>query len=114
MLYTDVDHDCNADRVRDHCKNETLMDCCQKTKKPVGVPSCEEECCITDVSLVKIDSEYSFVESSFQFEKNNFLEKRLPNFFSNSKNVSFKSNKSPPNHHLSSSHKRALIQVYLI
>lgn len=113
-FYTDVNHDCEREQTRDHCKKTNSPDCCGKTEKPFDVPGCKEECCITDVSLVQIDSEYSFVELSFQFEKNQFNQSNFRKLFSDLKEGSSESNRYPPDHKTSPSQKRALTQVYLI
>lgn len=113
-FYTGVEHDCDGKQVKESNKKENSSGCCKKSEKPVDEPVCKEECCSTDVSLVQIDSEYSFVESSFQFEKNNFDLNYFSDLLLETTEVSTGSNRSPPEPRISSCQKRALMQVYLI
>jgi hypothetical protein len=112
-FYTGIDHDCNEEVLEKSCHKEEPTNCCNE-KVVTDLPSVDENCCSTDVSLIQIESDYSTAFQDVEFEKGYVLS--VSHYF-NYKALKINKEKiirGPPDQPISQSRKRASLQSYLI
>lgn len=112
-FYSDVNHDCGEETLEKSCKKESSKTCCQSQNEE-DVPKFDEDCCTTNVSLVKIDSDYSLNNYEINLERNYPGDVYVYNYFYFLKELVQEEPRGPPDLRNPQSKRRSFIQVYLI
>lgn len=112
-LYSNVDHDCVNETVEESCERERTMHCCQAQNEENN-PKYDSDCCTTDVSLVKIDSDYSLNNANLDLENQSDSNIAAPRDFSLLQDIVQKESRGPPDFIQPQGKRRSIIQVYLI
>lgn len=113
-LFSNIDHNCKQEQQA-VCGRATEESCCKMAYDVSdNVPMLEEECCSTEVSLLKVNDVFIPTDSDVSFNQSYLIAVTTDLNDELIGDQSSVPNKSPPKLNLSIAQQRARLQVYLI
>lgn len=113
-FFSNVEHNCEQ-KHETACSIEQKDSCCKMVLEiPDDVPKLEEECCSTQVSLLKVNDAFISTDNEVTFFNPNFIVAVAELSIDSHYDTGSISNKSPPKLNISVAQQRARLQVYLI